>query len=167
MLASQSLNVDPLVPLTLLETVRDLDRPDTQTEAEYVPEMLNKRLGMTETVLAQIRRYNEAVQRGKPVARDEVTALVRLIGRRPDALQLFEAVGEATARAVYRRISGLRRGALNVLPKLVAHPLARRKARKIEARYFGPALTQHFGPSLAEAYHDAGMRELRRLLSLS
>ena len=164
---SQSSTVDPIVPLTLLETVRDVDRPDAETEAEYVPEMLNKRLGMTDTVFAQIRRYNEAVQRGKLVARDEVAALVRLVGRRPDALQLFEAVGEATARAVYQRMSGLRRGALNVLPKLVARPLARRKARSIEARYFGPALTRDFGQPLAEAYHDAGMREFRRLLSIT
>jgi hypothetical protein len=164
---SQPLTVDPLVPLTLLEIVRDVDRPDAETEAEYVPEMLNKRLGMTDTVFAQIRRYNEAVQRGKLVARDEVAALARLVGRRPDAPQLFEAVGEATARAVYQRMSGLRRGAFNVLPKLVTRPLARRKARKIEARYFGPALTRDFGPPLAEAYHDAGMRELRRLLSIT
>jgi hypothetical protein len=163
----QSLTVDPIVPLTLLETVREVDRPDAEAEAEYVPEMLNKRLGMTDTVSAQIRRYNEAVQRGKSVARDEVSALARLVGRRPDAPQLFEAVGEATARAIYQRMSGLRKGAFNVLPKLVAHPLARYRARKIEARYFGPALTRDFGQALAEAYHDAGMRELRRLLSLT
>jgi hypothetical protein len=134
-----------------------------ETEAEYVPEMLNKRLGMTDTILAQIRRYDEAVQRGKRVARDEVSALARLVGRRPDAPQLFEAVGEATARAIYYRMSGLRRGTLNVLPKL----LARRKARKIEARYFSSALTRDFDQPLAAAYHDAGMRELRRLLSLT
>jgi len=168
MASSRTLTVDPLIPLTFLETVRDADRPagGEVTEAEYVPELLNKRLGMTDTVLAQIRRYTEVMQRGQRVGRDEVVSLARLIGRRPDAPQLFQSVGEATARVVHRRTSVFFRGTVKIFPKFLARPIARRKARKIEAQYFAAPLIRDFGPHLATAYHDAGMQELSRLLSL-
>jgi len=151
--------VDPLVPLTLLETVRDVDRPQGAAEAEYVPEMLNKRLGMTDTVLAQIRRYAAAVQRGEPVRQDEVAALSRLIARRPDAGDVFRAVGETIANTAYRRLSGFRRGVIRHSPRFLARPIARRQARRIERRYFR-------APLEAE-YHEAGMRALLTLLSLN
>ena len=169
MASAQSLTVDPLIPLKLLETVRAADRPQGSeaTEAEYVPELLNKRLGMTDTVLAQIRRYHEAVERGQGVGRDEVVSLARLIGRRPDAPQLFETVGESIAPLAYRQQSSrLFRVLVRLLPKFVARPVARRKARKIEARYFSPRLTRDFGAHLAVAYHDAGMQALAQLLPL-
>jgi hypothetical protein len=151
--------VDPLVPLTLLETVRDVDRPEGAAEAEYVPELLNKRLGMTDTVLAQIRRYATAVQRGVPVKSDEVAALSRLIARRPDADDVFRSTGEKMAQAAYLRLSGLGRGMIRHSPRFVARPIARRQARKIEKRYFRAPLEA--------MYHDAGMRALHALLSLS
>src|SRR5665213_2215234 len=76
------MSVDPLVPLSLLEAVREADRLDGDGEAEYAPEFVNKRLGTTDTVYAQIRRYNEAARRGQPIQEDEVVALARLIARR-------------------------------------------------------------------------------------
>lgn len=167
MAPSESPTVDPIIPLLLLETVRDVDRPDGAAEAEYVPELLNKRLGMTDTVLAQIRRYTSAVERGERIARTEVVALARLVGRRPDAGALFQSVGVATARAAYARISALRRGVIRILPGPLARPLARRQVGKIESRYFASSLTSDFGPPLATAYHDAGMDELLHLLSLT
>ncbi len=166
MASSESPTVDPLVPLTLLETVRDADRPEEEDEAEYVPELLNKRLGMTDTVFAQIRRYGEAAQRGQRISRNEVVALAKLVGRRPDALRLFEAAGEAMARAVYARMATFLRGSLRVLPGFLARPVARRKARAIELRYFAPALTRAFETPFDMAYRDAGMREVLRLLAL-
>ena len=168
MASSQLLTVDPLIPLKLLETVRAADRPTggEATEAEYVPELLNKRLGMTDTVLAQIRRYNDATQRGQRIGRDEVVALARLVGRRPDAPQLFQAVGESIASIAYRRTSRVFRVWVRLLPKFLARPIARRKASAIEARYFSHTLTRDFGPHLAVAYHDAGMETLAQLFSL-
>ena len=56
-----SVTVDPLVPLTLLEAVRSVDMPDGDLEAEFVDELRTQRLGLSDTVLSQIRRYNEAV----------------------------------------------------------------------------------------------------------
>ena len=153
--------VDPLIPLTLLETVRSIDRPEGEAEAEYVPELLNKRLGMTDTVLAQIRRYGDAVQRGQRIGADEVTALSRLISRRPDATHVFSVAGEAAARAaVYRRVSPECGAASSVCcARFLRRSLsATARARQIEARYFHVPLDT--------AYHDAGMRELTTLLAL-
>jgi hypothetical protein len=56
------------------------------------------------------------------------------------------------------RLSGFRRGVLRHSPRFVARPIARRQARKIEARYFRVPL--HV------TYHDAGMQALQALLAL-
>mgnify|MGYP001600549817 FL=1 len=140
-------SVDPLVPLSLLEALREADRPDGDGEAEYAPEFLNKRLGITDTIYAQIRRYNEAAKRGQPVPEAEVVALARLMGRRPDAIELFRNAGIATARAAYGRLSPIKRGSVNLLPRIVARPIARRQAQKLLARYFGAVLNRS-GPVL-------------------
>jgi hypothetical protein len=159
MVPSASPAVDPLVPLTLLETVRDLDRPIGEAEAEYVPELLNKRLGMTDTVFAQIRRYTTAVERGERVRNDEVAALSRLLARRPDAPNVFRTAGERIATVAYQRLSGVRRGVIRYSPRFLARPIARRQVRRIEKRYFR-------APVEAE-YQHAGMRALHVLLGLA
>lgn len=178
-----SVFVDPLVPLSLLEAVREADRPEDAAEIEYAPELLNKRLGTTDTVYAQIRRYSEAVHRGREVSGEEVTALARLISRRPDAFDVFRAAGVATARSAYGRLSSLKKALLRMLPRFLARPLARRQARRILGRYFGAAL-QRAGHALsmevpprapiaaggdepARAYYDAALLELLSLLTLS
>lgn len=175
--------VDPLIPLSLLEAVRDADRPDGSSDAEYVPELLNKRLGTTDTVYVQIRRYAEAIKRGAGVPGAEVTALARLIGRRPDAIEVFRVAGTATAREAFNRLSVIKRGSVRHLPRLVARPLARRQAKKLVARYFGASLARNGhalrmdvsprAPLSAGAdepgreYYDAAFRELLGLLTLA
>lgn len=179
--------VNPLVPLMLLQAVRDADRPDGAAEAEYAPELLNKRLGTTETIYAQIRRYTDAVRRGRSVSTAEVAALARLIARRPDAPAVFGAAGQATAQAAYWRMSSPRRTLIRLLPRAAARPLARRAARRLAARYFGAVLEPDGGrlrtvtprdaalaiPTGADspdapghAFYDEGVRELLELLAL-
>ena len=61
--------VNPIVPLSLLEAVRTVDIPEgDDVEVEYVQEHRNKRLGLSETVIAQIRRYKEALKRNQQIA---------------------------------------------------------------------------------------------------
>lgn len=180
---AHSMSVDPLVPLSLLEAVREADRLDGGGDAEYAPEFINKRLGTTDTVYAQIRRYTEAARRGHPIQEDEVVALSRLIGRRPDAIELFRNAGIATARTAYGRLSSIKRGSVNYLPRIVARPIARRQARKLLARYFGAELNRSgtllqmdvppHAPVSAGAtepgreYYDAALNELLTLLTLT
>jgi hypothetical protein len=183
-MSTDSFGVDPLIPFTLLEAVRDLDRPEGAAEAEYVPEMLNKRLGTHETVYIQIRRYADAMRRGVPIDSGEVSGLARLIARRPDAVDVFRAAGAAMARTAYTRIPGPVRGLIRVLPNFAARPWARRRARKIVARYYGATL-ERYGAALrmrlpdrrvliadgnerdpGATYYDAGLQELLTLLAL-
>src|SRR6476661_8070488 len=90
--------VDSLLPLSFLEAVRNVDTPDDDPDTELVAELRNKRLGLSDTVYAQIRRYSDAVKRSQRTARDEAVALARLIGRRPDAEAAVRAADRAASR---------------------------------------------------------------------
>ena len=113
--------VDALLPLSLLEAVRNVDTPSDQ-ETEYVDELRNKRLGLSETVYAQIKRHTEAVRRGQRTGQDETIALARLIGRRPDAEAVFRAAGRRLALQSYMTISPLTRKLMRLLPSAMARP---------------------------------------------
>src|SRR3712207_7367633 len=70
--------VDALLPLSLLEAVREADTPDQEElDAELVDELRNKRLGLSETVYAQIKRNTDAIRRRQRVAPEETLALDR------------------------------------------------------------------------------------------
>src|SRR3954470_24009495 len=127
--------VDALLPLSLLEAVRDVDTPEGVLEAEFVDELRNKRFGLSETVYTQIKRYSEAVRRNQRTAQDEAVALARLIGRRPDAEAVLRAAGRFLAGEAYMTGSPIVRGLLRVLPSLIARPMALRRIRRIARRY--------------------------------
>jgi hypothetical protein len=171
--------VDALLPLSLLEAVRNVDTPSDQ-ETEYVDELRNKRLGLSETVYAQIKRHTEAVRRGQRTGQDETIALARLIGRRPDAEAVFRAAGRRLALQSYMTISPLTRKLMRLLPSAMARPLAYRHARKIAARYLGGnvrrvgtflllevprSVTLNTAPgSVGCTYYEQALRELLSLL---
>ena len=52
--------VDALLPLSFLEAVRTVDAPD-EDPAELVSDLRNKRLGLSDTVYNQIKRFTDAV----------------------------------------------------------------------------------------------------------
>jgi len=171
--------VDALLPLSLLEAVRNVDTPSDQ-ETEYVDELRNKRLGLSETVYAQIRRHTEAVRKGQRTGQDEAIALARLIGRRPDAEAIFRAAGQRLARQSYKTISPITRQMMRLLPSAMARPLAFRHARKIAARYLSGnvrrvgtflllevprSVTLNTAPgSVGCTYYESSLRELLSLL---
>lgn len=172
--------VDPLLPLSLLEAVRNVDTPQGDLEAEFVAELRNKRLGLSDTVHAQIKRYGDAVRRQHRPMQDEAVALARLIGRRPDAEAVFRSAGRHLAKEAYLTLSGTVRRTILVLPSLLARPLALRHARRIAERYFDgtirrvgnylmltvpDSVTIDTAPRAAGCtYYEAGLRELLRLL---
>ena len=174
------MTVDPLLPLSFLEAVRAVDRPSGEHEAEFVPELRNKRLGLSETVYAQIRRYTDAVKKSQRTGYDEAVALARLIGRRPDAETVFRAAGRWLAGQAYRTISPITRRMIRWLPSLLARPLALRQARRIATRHLGGTVTRVGSFVLLEipmsvtvdtaprgagcTYYEASLRELLRLL---
>jgi NCAIR mutase (PurE)-related protein len=80
--------VDALLPLSLLEAVRQADTPNQEElDAELVDELRNKRLGLSDTVYAQIKRYTDANRRRQRIAPEETLALARRLApehRPPD-----------------------------------------------------------------------------------
>ena len=171
--------VDALLPLSLLEAVRNVDTPSDQLDAEYVDELRNKRLGLSDTIYAQIKRHSEAVKRGHRTGQDESIALARLIGR-PDAEAIFRAAGRYMARQSYHTISPVTRKLMRLLPSAAARPLAFRHARKIAGRYLNGnvrrvgsfllfdvprSITLGTAPgTVGCTYYEASLRELLLLL---
>jgi predicted hydrocarbon binding protein len=172
--------VDPLLPLSLLEAVRSVDSPRDDQDAEYVPELRNKRLGLSETVYAQIRRYSAAVRKSQRAPQEEAVALARLIGRRADAQEVFTSAGRILARQSFETTSSVTRRVIFVLPSLLARPLALREARRIAQRYLNGNIRRVGGSLMLEvpasvtvdsapkergcAYYESVLRELVRLL---
>jgi hypothetical protein len=172
--------VDALLPLSLLEAVRNVDTPSDQFDAEYVDELRNKRLGLSDTIYAQIKRHSEAVRRGQRISQDEAIALARLIGRRPDAEAVFRAAGRYLAKQSYRTVSPITRQMMRLLPSAMARPLAFRHAKKIAGRYLNGnmrrvgtfllldvprSITLGTAPgSVGCTYYEASLREMLLLL---
>lgn len=173
--------VNARIPLSLLEAVRRKDTPETDTEEEeYVQELRNKRLGLSDTVYQQIRRYSDAAKRGHAIPYAEATGLGTLIGRRPDAAELFDNAGKILANDVYEAISGTLRKTIRVVPSIVARPLALSQVRQFTSRFFDGTLTRsgsslaltitdsvtvNSGPhSVGCTYYASALRELLRLL---
>jgi predicted hydrocarbon binding protein len=175
-----SSTVDALLPLSFLEAVRNVDSPVEDFEAELVGELRNKRLGLSDTVYMQIRRFAEAVKRGQRTPFDEAAGLARLLGRRPDAEAVFRAAGRHLASEGYRTINGLSRRLMLLLPALLARPLALRALRRLCRRYLdanisrvganvylevAQSVTVEAAPrSVGCAYYEAGLKELLRLM---
>jgi hypothetical protein len=171
--------VDALLPLSLLEAVRDVDTPG-DLDAELVDELRNKRLGLSDTVYSQIRRYSDAVKRHQRATQDESMALAKLIGRRPDAEAVFRAAGRYLARQAYMTMSPVTRQFLRFLPSIVSRPWALRSARRLSARYLNGTARRVGGYILLEvprsvtlgsapgsigcAFYESALREMLRLL---
>lgn len=172
--------VDPLLPLALLEAVRTVDLPDGDHEAEFVHELRNKRFGLSDTVFAQIRRYQEAVKRAQRPTFDEAVGIARLIGRRPDAEAVFREGGRNLARKAYERVPGASRRLLRVLPSMLARPLAMRHVRRPAIRLMEGSVRRVGGMMLLEVpasvtrdaapkqagctFYESALREMMTLL---
>lgn len=171
--------VDALLPLSLLEAVRDVDTP-ADLDSEFVDELRNKRLGLSETVYLQIKRYTDAVRKGQRTAQEESVALAKLIGRRPDAEAVFRAAGRYLARESYGTVNAVTRNLMRALPSVLARPLAFRRARSLVMRYANGTMRRVGGyvhlevprsvtlnsapSSVGCAYYEAMLRELLRLM---
>jgi hypothetical protein len=173
--------VNAIVPLSLLEAVRSVDIPEGEdVDVEYVQEHRNKRLGLSDTVIAQIRRYKEAMKRNQQIAIDEAIGIAKLIGRRSDAEGIFVRAGKIVADRIYEMISTTRRQIIHLLPGFLARPLAYRQVKKAGEKYFG-ASVRRVGASIVfgvkesvtfEAaprgigclYYESALRELLKLL---
>jgi len=171
--------VNAIVPLSLLEAVRSVDIPEGD-DVEYVQEHRNKRLGLSDTVIAQIRRYKDAMKRNQAIAVHEASGIARLIGRRADAEGIFVRAGTLVAARMYQMISATTRQIIHLLPGFLARPLAFRQLKKAGEKYFG-ASVRRVGASIVFGvkdsvtfgsapraigcqYYESALREMLKLL---
>jgi hypothetical protein len=99
--------IPAIVPLSLLEALRNIDAPVEDGLEELAGEVVSKRLGLSTTVQAQIARYAWHADRGHAVPLDEATSVFRLVGRRPDAPLVFADAGRRAARRASSRMPRL------------------------------------------------------------
>ncbi len=135
--------------MSLLEALRNLDTPVEDGLEELAGEMVNKRLGLSATVAAQIARYQESVRKGEPVSLDEAVSVFRLAGRRTDAQLVFADAGRRAARYAAKVSPGLTRAASVVLPGGLGRAAGASAAGAAARKILGVALT--VGESGAEA----------------
>jgi hypothetical protein len=123
-------SVPALIPLSLLEAIRNLDTPVEDGLDELAEEMVVRRLGLSPTVAAQIQRYRQSADKGIALDIDETVSVFRLVGRRSDASLVFADAGRRAARYAART----RGRSSRALIKLSPGPLARRLALRSVAR---------------------------------
>lgn len=132
-----SASVTPVFPLLLLETMRDMDRPDELLEGEDVALSMPRRLGLSDVVYTQIHRFREEVKRKRLQTPATVEDLIRLVIRRPDADEIFEAAGRQLARRAWEERSGAYRRVVRFMPPSVALRSARRATDRLFRQIVG------------------------------
>jgi hypothetical protein len=137
---SDSPSVHAIIPLSLLEAIRNLDTPVEDGLEELAGEMVSKRLGLSPTVAAQINRYQEMVRREGQVSVEEALSVFRLVDRRPDAALVFADGGRRAARHALRagRFPGKNPAAANA--GFVARAMGLRRASAAAKRIFAADL---------------------------
>jgi hypothetical protein len=135
--------VPALIPLSLLEAIRNLDTPLEDGLDELAEEIVVRRLGLSPTVAAQIQRYRQATEKAAGVDLDEVVSVLRLVGRRIDAPLAFADAGRRAARYATRvharpawTFSGAGAGGLS---RRIAQRSAAHFARRAFGGELGPA----------------------------
>ncbi len=168
--------VHSIVPLAVLEAVKNLDTPVEDGLTEFAEELLVKRLGLSPTVQMQLTEYEQLARKDARVEASHVEALLRLVGRRPDADLVFADAGRRAARHAVRRMSGVSRFAVRTAPRLFGHRAARRVARAVLgadlgreqrlplARVSDPIAIQATPDGAACGFYGAALVELLRLL---
>ncbi len=130
-----SLPIPAFLPLSLLEALRNLDTPVEDGLEVLAKDIVARRLGLSDTVAAQIDRYRQAAEREGAVTEDELVSVLRLVGRRPDAPLVFADAGRRAARYAVKA-SGGARALVKVSPSGLGQRLARRAARRLATTYF-------------------------------
>ena len=118
-------SVAALIPLSLLEAIRNLDTPVEDGLDELAEEIMVRRLGLSATVAAQIQRYRLSAAKGLGVDLDETVSVFRLVGRRADAALVFADAGRRAARYAAKARGRSSRTLAKLSPRLALSSVAR------------------------------------------
>jgi hypothetical protein len=147
-----------ILPLSVLEAMRVLDSPSDEEVAEYVDELLKKRLGLSETVAAQIGRYEQVVRRDGTVSGAELEQILRLAGRRTDATLVFAEAGRRAARRALQRLPGASRWLARYLPGPLGRSVGFRAARRAAYEVLDVRLARAHGAVTAGVAHTIAVQ---------
>ena len=129
-------SVPALIPLSLLEAIRNLDTPVEDGLDELAEEISVRRLGLSPTVAAQIQRYRQSAERGVGVEIDETASVFRLVGRRADAPLVFADAGRRAARYAAKTRGRSSRALVALSPRPLARRLALRSVARLARSFF-------------------------------
>jgi predicted hydrocarbon binding protein len=144
-----------ILPLSVLEAMRVLDSPSDEEVAEYVDELLKKRLGLSDTVRAQIGRYEMVVRRDGRVPTGELEQIFRLAGRRTDAALVFAEAGRRAARRALRRTTSAARWCAVRLPRFLGRLIGFGAVRRAARDVLDVTLVREHGAVTARIHHAA------------
>jgi hypothetical protein len=133
-------DVPALIPLSLLEALRNLDTPQDDGMDEVVADVVVKRFGLSSTVAAQIERYEEGLQRNGGVPRDEALGVFRLVGRRSDAALAFADAGRRAARYAANGAGAGTRTIMRMTPEAFSQRVGFGAAARVARQRFGAEL---------------------------
>lgn len=145
--------VHAIIPLSLLEAIRNLDTPVEDGLSELAGELVAKRLGLSPTVAAQIQRYEETARGDGTVSQAEAMSVFRLVDRRPDAELVFADAGRRAARHAGRAVGLPVRALVSATPGFVSRRVGFGAAARAARRILGGTLT--LGRAEAEARVDS------------
>jgi hypothetical protein len=151
-------SIAALIPLSLLEAIRNLDTPVEDGLDELAEEIVVRRLGLSPTVAAQIQRYRQSADRGGTVDLEETLSVFRLVGRRPDASLVFADAGRRAARYAARGRSSRTLGKLT--PRKLGRTIALRSMARLSRTIFDGEAT------VAGAVVEVRMREPLSVVAL-
>ncbi len=172
--------VPAILPLALLEAVQNIDTPPDDGLGALEDELAAKRLGLSPTVAAQIKRYRDQADSGGEVDREEALAVFRLVGRRPDADLVYADAGRRAARYAARERGGGNKALAAVSPGKLGASVRFRAAGRLAQRWLLVELRAPGGVPRAETedtlallaredglgcrFHGSALGELLRLV---
>jgi hypothetical protein len=140
-------NVHAIVPLALLEAIRNLDTPlNDGLPAELADETFTKRLGLSSTVAQQIERYRDMAEKHIRLGEAEAVQVFRLVGRRQDATLVYADAGRRAARYGARTRGGMPSSVWQIFPRSVRRRAGIRAAARVLRRVFDITLAHGNGP---------------------
>jgi hypothetical protein len=152
--------VHAIIPLSLLEALRNLDTPVDDGLEELAGEIVAKRLGLSPTVAAQIERYQSVVRSNGQVDLEEALAVFRLTVRRPDAGLVFADAGRRAARRSARQAPLPLRALHAALPGSLSRRLGRRLAARTARKILRAELTGSSTAAAARVPQSLAIRAL-------
>ncbi len=141
----EATRINAIVPLAVLQSVRSIDQQGRERTSHYPEDLAPKRLGMNPTVMAQIERYAQLVNKGGQVEVGETGQLFRLVGRRSDAGLVFSQGGRWAARRALASVSTTRRLTHKVAPSGLRGRLGLATASRVASKVFGVELSAQEG----------------------